>query len=81
VNLFLRSVTANEAASPAEQTALLSRSSAFKAILAEQTAVGSNATSSAPQTPDLAGSVTGQTHLLHKFILLKQHILISRYSV
>jgi hypothetical protein len=68
VNLFLRSVTTNEAASPAEQTALLARSFAFKAILAEQTAVGPDAASSAPQTPDLASSITGQTHLFHKFI-------------
>jgi len=65
VNLFLQYVTANEAASPAEETALLAHSFAFKAILAEQTVVGFDAGSSAPQTPDLAGSVTGQTHFLH----------------
>jgi hypothetical protein len=73
MNLFLRSVTTNEAASPAEQTALLARSFTFKAILTEPTTVGPDAASSAPQTPDLASSVTGQTHFLHKFILLKQH--------
>jgi hypothetical protein len=65
LNLFLQNVATNEAASPAEQAAPLARSFAFKAIIAEQTAVGFDAGSSAPQTPDLAGSITGQTHFLH----------------
>jgi hypothetical protein len=65
VILFLHNIAADEAASPAEQTALLSRSFAFNAILAKQTDVGFGAGSSASQTPDLAGSITGQTHFLH----------------
>lgn len=66
----------NEASSPAEQTALLARPFAFKAILVEQVAVVLDASSSAPQTLDLAGSITGQTHLFHRFILLKHDSLI-----
>jgi hypothetical protein len=71
VHLFLHNIASDEAASPAELTAPLARSFAFEAILAEQADVGHDAGSSAHQTPDLAGSITGQAHFLHKLILLQ----------
>ena len=71
VNLLLHTIAADEAASTAELTAPLTGSPAFKAILAEQAVVGHDSGSSALQTPDLAGSITGQAHFLHKLVLLQ----------
>jgi hypothetical protein len=65
----LYNIAADETASAAELTAPLARSFAFKAILAEQSGVGRGAASSARQTLDLAGSITGETHFLHKRFL------------
>ena len=71
VNLLLHKVASGEAGSTAEPTATHARSFAFAAINAEQAAVGHNSGSSAHQTPDLAGPITGQAHFLHKLLLVQ----------
>jgi hypothetical protein len=71
VDLLVHNIAAGETAATTKLTPHLARSFAFEAILAVQADVGQTAGSSAHQTPDLAGSITGQAHFLHKRILCK----------